>query len=129
MKSIVKKLKSRAGFTLVELVVVIAVLAILAGVGSVAYKGYIDRANEAKTMEYLSAVKTAVDAATAERDTTVTTITVTKDGTVVVPTNGTDSSGMSEDEKSLYTTFMSDNPNPITGSETWTWSASEWTKS
>ena len=45
--------RSYQGFTLVELVVVIAVLAILAGVGSVAYRGYIKKANECKGIHLL----------------------------------------------------------------------------
>lgn len=39
-------LKSAAGFTLVELIVVIAILGILAGIGTVAYTGYIKRAQK-----------------------------------------------------------------------------------
>lgn len=41
-----KRLKSKAGFTLVELVVVIAIMAILAGVGTVGYGAYIKSANK-----------------------------------------------------------------------------------
>lgn len=39
-------LRSAAGFTLVELIVVIAILGILAGVGTVAYSGYIAHTNK-----------------------------------------------------------------------------------
>lgn len=39
-------LKSAAGFTLVELIVVIAILAILTGVGTMAYSGYISYTNK-----------------------------------------------------------------------------------
>ena len=56
-------LKSKAGFTLVELVVVIAILAILAGVGTAAYTGYIEKAKEANDISALDAIKTAAMAA------------------------------------------------------------------
>ena len=130
MKSIVKKLKSRAGFTLVELVVVIAVLAILAGVGSVAYKGYIDRANEAKEMEYLSAVRTAVDAALAKSGATVTKIAITsgKNSTPTVTIGSADTTtftGVVSD----YNNFMAGNADfELKNNWEWTSSSNQWTK-
>lgn len=57
---------TRAGFTLVELIVVIAILAILAGVAIPAYNGYITKANQAADLTLLSAVNTAVSAARME---------------------------------------------------------------
>lgn len=47
LTSRLKRVGKKAGFTLVELIVVIAVLAILAGTGTVAYAGYVKKANQA----------------------------------------------------------------------------------
>ena len=60
-------MKSKAGFTLVELIVVIAILAILAGVAIPAYSGYITKANEATFVTELDAIKTAVQGANASK--------------------------------------------------------------
>lgn len=85
MKNSKKKLVSRAGFTLVELVVTIAVLAILAGVGSVAYSGYIKRAEDAKDMANLANVLTTVQSVAAAEGESVSSIVVNKDGIVITP--------------------------------------------
>lgn len=55
----------RAGFTLVELVVVIAILGILAGVAYPAYTGYIKRAQDAKVESQLSNVIVTIESAMA----------------------------------------------------------------
>ena len=52
-----------AGFTLVELIVVIAILAILAGVGTVAYSGYVKKANQAVDIQLAGDVKYALELA------------------------------------------------------------------
>ena len=60
---ITKTLRGKAGFTLVELIVVIAILGILAGVGTVGYSGYIKKANEAADQQLLGFVNQAFAAA------------------------------------------------------------------
>ena len=61
-------MKSKAGFTLVELIVVIAILAILAGVAIPAYTGYIAKAEEANDLQLLSALSTSFGSACLEND-------------------------------------------------------------
>lgn len=58
-----KKTKMTAGFTLVELIVVIAILGILAGVGTVGYSGYIKKANQAKDIQMIGQIKSALEVA------------------------------------------------------------------
>ncbi len=144
MKTFKEKMKSRKGFTLVELVVVIAVLAILAGVGAVAYRGYITRAQEAKDMEVLAAVKTAVDAAYAQDAVTVKSIKITTSTAnqtmegvvpkVVIQKDGAASAeseaSISGDQASLYTEFMEGNDSATLskqGDYTWNDTDDKWT--
>lgn len=54
--------RSRAGFTLVELLLVVAILGILAGVVVVNVSGHSDRARVAATRASISGIKTAIDA-------------------------------------------------------------------
>ena len=83
-----KKLAEKAGFTLVELIVVIAILGILAGIAVPMYTGYIKRANDAKVLSELSGVLTTAQAANAMVGSVeeVTRITVTNAGVVTVTT-------------------------------------------
>lgn len=53
--------RSKAGFTLVELIVVIAVLGILSGVGVVGYSGYIKQAHKAHDIQMVGDVKYALE--------------------------------------------------------------------
>ena len=66
---------SKAGFTLVELIVVIAILAILAGVAIPVYSGYIKKANQAADLQLLAAVNTSFAAACAEAGIGATDVT------------------------------------------------------
>lgn len=84
---ITKTLRAKAGFTLVELIVVIAILGILAGVGTVGYSGYIKKANEAADQQLLGFVNQAFAAACIEKgddinNVTSATLTLNSDNTV-----------------------------------------------
>lgn len=72
---ITKTLRAKAGFTLVELIVVIAILGILAGVGAVGYSGYIKKANEAADQQLLGFVNQAFAAACAENGDDINNVT------------------------------------------------------
>lgn len=69
MKEIKKKhlahpwAKSKAGFTLVELIVVIAVLGILSGVGAVGYSGYVKQAHKAHDIQMVGDLLYAMELA------------------------------------------------------------------
>jgi general secretion pathway protein G len=52
---------SRAGFTLVEILLVVAILGILAGVAVVSMSGKVERANIAAARTSIGAIRTAID--------------------------------------------------------------------
>ena len=143
-----KKLAEKAGFTLVELIVVIAILGILAGIAVPMYTGYIKRANDAKVLSELSGVLTTAQAANAMVGSVeeVTKITVTNAGVVTVTTgtatNATnnaayknafvdlyDADGAEVDSgtDNLEIVGFSVTGTSYTGGATWTSTSQEWT--
>ena len=80
----IKKLKEKKGFTLVELIVVLVILAILAALLIPALTGYIDKAKEksitAETRQAVMAAQTLVDEEYAKKDVGSDDITIGPDG-------------------------------------------------
>lgn len=74
-----KKLKSKKGFTLVEIIVVLVILAILAAIAIPAYTGYITRANDRAIIAEARTVLIAAQTVCSETYASNTTTVLVKD--------------------------------------------------
>lgn len=90
MKKFKERMAERAGFTLVELIVVIAILGILAAVAVPAYSGYLEKANKGTDDAQITVINTALASTAALHGDLMENLTVTiANNAVSAVTSGT----------------------------------------
>lgn len=104
MKKFKERMAEKAGFTLVELIVVIAILGILAAVAVPTYSGYVKKAQDAADLQVLSAVNTAAQATAASKQATVTKVEVKASSGTISEISVTATKTAANDTTFAYTT-------------------------